>query len=246
MTIERILEPEVMDTREEAVDYNAMDHSEVNVRFVEELLEFARTARPEGVVPDEANQLRDFDPNDATDYTLGDVLDPGTGTALIPIELCSKDHHGRVMAIDMATNMLDVARGNVQFATLEMRIPLSHMDGKAMRFPAGMFDTVMSNSIIHHIPEPIECLKEMVRVSRGGGILFVRDLMRPVDELTLETIVNLYAGEENEHSQQMFRESLWAALTLDEIRGLVASLGFSESTVTATSDRHWTWAATKE
>ncbi len=245
MTIERVPEPEVMDTREEAVDYDAMDHAEVNVRFVEELFEFAHTVRPEGIAPNEEDQQRDYDPDDTTDYSLGDVLDPGTGTAQIPIELCSKDHHCRVMAIDMATHMLDVAKANVQFASLDMRITLSHMDGKAMRFPAGMFDTMMSNSIIHHIPEPIDCLKEMVRVTREKGILFVRDLKRPDDEPTLEAIVNQYTGDENAHAQQMFRESLWAALTLDEIRGLVASLGFDDSTVAATSDRHWTWAATK-
>ena len=34
----RTLEPEVMDTAEEAVDYDAMDHGEVNRRFVGDFL----------------------------------------------------------------------------------------------------------------------------------------------------------------------------------------------------------------
>ena len=34
----RTLEPEVMDTAEEAADYDAMDHSEVNRVFVDDLL----------------------------------------------------------------------------------------------------------------------------------------------------------------------------------------------------------------
>ena len=42
-----------------------------------------------------------------------------------------------------------------------------------------------------------------------------------------------------------FAESLHAALSLDEIRGLVASLGFAAADVQQTSDRHWTWAARK-
>ena len=33
----RTLEPEVMDTAQEASDYDAMDHSEVNARFVADL-----------------------------------------------------------------------------------------------------------------------------------------------------------------------------------------------------------------
>ncbi len=36
--LDRVLEPEVMDTVEEAVDYDAMDHAEVNRRFVDDLL----------------------------------------------------------------------------------------------------------------------------------------------------------------------------------------------------------------
>jgi len=43
----------------------------------------------------------------------------------------------------------------------------------------------------------------------------------------------------------MFADSLHAAWTLDEVRGLVTRLGFAPATVHQTSDRHWTWAAAK-
>ena len=38
MSLARILEPEVMDSPQEAADYDAMDYREVNERFVTELL----------------------------------------------------------------------------------------------------------------------------------------------------------------------------------------------------------------
>ena len=38
--IPRVLEPELMDTALEAADYDAMDHTEVNRRFVDDLLAF--------------------------------------------------------------------------------------------------------------------------------------------------------------------------------------------------------------
>ena len=107
------------------------------------------------------------------------------------------------------------------------------------------FDTVMSNSIIHHIPEPLVVLTEAVRVTRVGGLLFFRDLMRPTTEKQVVTLVQQYAGEENEHQQQMFDDSLRAALSLAEIRQLVSSLGFDDAMVQASSDRHWTWIARK-
>jgi hypothetical protein len=41
--LDRTLEPEVMDTLEEAFDYDTMDHSDVNRLFVDEMLVAARS-----------------------------------------------------------------------------------------------------------------------------------------------------------------------------------------------------------
>ncbi len=216
MALERILEPEVMDSPEEARDYNAMDHAAVNELFVADLLSAGL-------------------PGD-------DVLDLGTGTALIPVELCQRHPSCRVMAVDAAVYMLDLARFNLEKSGLTRRIELRHVDAKALPFPDQMFDAVISNSIIHHIPEPDECLREAVRVVRADGLLYFRDLLRPGTEDQLDQLVATYAGGENEHSRQLFRESLHAALSLADIRGLVTQLGFSEDSVRQTSDRHWTWS----
>ena len=86
----------------------------------------------------------------------------------------------------------------------------------------------------------------MVRVVVPGGLLFVRDLLRPPDEMTLRRLVATYAGDANAHQRQMFADSLHAALTLPEIRSLVAALGFDPTTVRQTTDRHWTWVSRKE
>jgi hypothetical protein len=68
-------------------------------------------------------------------------------------------------------------------------------------------------------------------------------LLRPDDEATLNHLVEAYAAGANEHQRQMFADSLHAALSLDEVRTLIGSLGFGPETVQATSDRHWTWSA---
>ena len=90
---------------------------------------------------------------------------------------------------------------------------------------------------------PVEVFHEALRVTTDEGLLFFRDLARPVDQPTLEGLVERYAADCNEHQRQLFRDSLQAALTLDEMRSLVAELGFAPQTVQLTSDRHWTWAA---
>ena len=215
--LDRILEPEVMDTESEAVDYDTMDHSAVNRLFVEDFL-----AVWDGTLP---------------------ILDVGTGTAQIPIELCRQSTAAKITAVDLAEHMLRVGRENVKRAGFAERLQLELVDAKTMPYSSGVFGAIISNSIIHHIPEPLKVFREMKRVAAAGAVLFVRDLLRPEDDDTLARIVNTYAAEANEHQRRMFAESLHAALTLAEVQAMVQSLGFAPATVRQTSDRHWTWSA---
>jgi ubiquinone/menaquinone biosynthesis C-methylase UbiE len=217
--LQRVLEPEVMDTPEEARAYNAMDHSEVNRRFVDDLL--------------------------AAGPVQGEILDLGTGTALIPIELCQRDPQARLLAIDLSVPMLDLARGNVEIASLMSQIMLDRVDGKELPYADGRFAAVMSNSIVHHIREPRGVLEEAWRVLAPGGLIFVRDLLRPPDDAAVRRLVDTYAAGATPPQRQMFGDSLWAALSLDEIRSLVVAVGLDPDAVQATSDRHWTWSARK-
>ena len=219
MTLQRILEPEVMDTAAEALEYDSMDHSEVNRLFVDDLL--------------------------AEREIAGRVLDLGTGTARIPVELASRAPECYILAIDMSTHMLDLARYNIEVAGLRERIQLGHVDGKRLPYRDKSIDVVISNSIMHHIPEPSTVLAEAVRVTTAGGLIFFRDLVRPPDQRTLDQLVDTYAGDASEHQRALFVASLHAALSLPEIRSLVEKLGFPGESVQTTSDRHWTWAVTR-
>jgi ubiquinone/menaquinone biosynthesis C-methylase UbiE len=248
MPLPRILETEVMDTLEEARDYDAMDHSAVNRVFVDDLLAVLENSnfqvgRFQTGPTSQPRNLELETRNSAEPAALIDILDLGTGTALIPIELCRRFEKCRVMACDAAVHMLDQARYNLAAQNLGERIELRQVDAKALPFRETKFDVVMSNSIIHHIPEPIMVLREAVRVVRPGGLLFIRDLLRPDSEAQRQWLVETYAAGANDHQRQMFADSLHAALTLEEIRDLVAALGFQRNSVQQTSDRHWTWVA---
>jgi SAM-dependent methyltransferase len=232
MMLPRVLEPEVMDTAEEAIGYDAMDHSAVNRAFVTDFL-FAALEADLPVAEGRAAVAGKF----------VEMLDLGTGTAQIPIELCRRAPNIRVVAIDLAVEMLQVARLNVEMASLRERIMLDRVDGKEIPYEAGRFDAVMSNSIVHHIPEPATALAEAIRVVRPGGLIFIRDLLRPETDVEVRRFVAAYAADCNAHQRAMFDASLRAALALDEIRALVAALGFPADSVRATSDRHWTWTA---
>lgn len=233
--LSRTLEPELMDTFQEASEYDAMDHSEVNRLFVADFWTAwlrwggGEGLRNPGLLPLSASVL--------------EFADLGTGTAQIPIELCKRHQGFVVWGLDDAAHMLNFATSNIEIAGLTHRIRVDKADAKQLPFSPGRFAAIISNSIVHHIPEPLCVLKEACRVIKPGGVLFFRDLARPRDETELARLVRDYAGGASEFQQKMFSDSLRAALSLEEVRELIGKLGFPASTATLTSDRHWTWSA---
>jgi ubiquinone/menaquinone biosynthesis C-methylase UbiE len=213
----RVLEPEAMDSVEEARDYDAMDHAAVNARFVADFLAAHGPCRG------------------------GDLLDVGTGPARIPIVLCQADPAARVLGVDLAESMIALARHNVAAAGVAGRIACLQGDAKALPLPGGRFEAVLSNTIIHHIPEPAPALAEMVRLIAPGGTVMVRDLARPPTPAALTHLVSLYSENESPSAQALFAASLHAALTVDEVRQMLTDLGLPGAEVAMTSDRHWTW-----
>jgi ubiquinone/menaquinone biosynthesis C-methylase UbiE len=219
VTLPRVLEIEAMDTLEVARAYDALDHSEVNRQYVGDLLD----------------QLPGSGP----------VLDLGTGTARIPIELCREEPDIRVIAVDLAKAMLDVAADNVRQGRLEAQIKLQRADVKRLPFDDGSFPVIISNSLIHHAAVPDLLLREAWRVLADGGLIFFRDLTRPNDETALAHVLEIYASQATDSQRQMFADSLRASLTIEEIQCRVQRLGAPPESVQPSSDRHWTWCTRK-
>ncbi|MBV9389725.1 MAG: class I SAM-dependent methyltransferase [Chroococcidiopsidaceae cyanobacterium CP_BM_ER_R8_30] len=213
--MQRVLEPEVMDTLQEAIEYDAMDFTEVNTAFAQRAIELG----PQSV---------------------GIVLDAGTGTARIPILICQQSPQWQIIGIDLAQHMLCIGFKNVKQAGLQKQIHLELVDSKQLPYLQGEFDMAISNSLVHHLPEPLPFLLEIKRVLKPNGAILIRDLIRPVDEASVDRIVNSIGTEYSEHQQQLFRDSLHAAFTLDEVSELVQKSGLEGVQVYQSSNRHWT------
>jgi ubiquinone/menaquinone biosynthesis C-methylase UbiE len=212
--MERILEPEYMDTEVEARSYAAMDHTEANRSVAERLL--------------------------ALGGGRGLTLDMGTGPGDIPILLAGQRPGGRYVAVDAAWEMLKLAKVKIADRSLAERIVLHQADAKRLPYPDHSFDAVFSNTILHHIPEPIDLLREAWRVLRPGGVLLIRDLYRPPTEADAWALVDRHAAGATDSQRRLLFDSLHAALTLEEARELVAAADMAGTTVEMTSDRHYT------
>ena len=211
--MKRILEPEVMDTREEAEAYDAMDHTAVNIAFVERVVELG------------ANR--------------GHFLDLGTGPAQIPILLAQRCPKIQITGIDLSLNMLTLGEQHVAEAGLVDRVTLEHIDAKALPYPDQSFEGVVSNSIIHHLPDPLTAFREISRVVCPDGLILIRDLMRPDTPQAAQTLVDRYAADDTSYQQKLFYDSFLAALTIPEIEAMLAQTGLTDAMVVQSSDRHW-------
>jgi ubiquinone/menaquinone biosynthesis C-methylase UbiE len=202
-----------MDSARDALEYASFDNTLVNGEFVARALELAPPS--------------------------GYVLDVGTGPGDIAILFASRAPALRFLAIDLGEHMLDMARGNVLRAQLAGRVEIARIDAKATGQGAGSFDMVISNSLVHHIPEPEELFRELKRVARPGAGLFIKDLHRPATSSELEQLVATYAKGCTEYQTQTFLDSLHAALTADEVNEILRRVAWDDVHARRCSDRHW-------
>jgi len=212
--MQRVLEPEVMDTWEEAMEYDAMDFTEVNTAFARRAIE---VGPPSGL-----------------------LLDAGTGTARIPILICQQRPQLQAIAIDLSQKMLLVGARNIEQAGLQSQIMLEWVDVKQLPYPNQQFDMVISNSLIHHLPDPLPFFLEMQRVLKPNSAILLRNLIRPPEAAALNALVAGIGAEYNERQKQLFHDSLHAALTLDEVKALLQQAGLEGAMVYQSSDYHWT------
>ena len=103
----------------------------------------------------------------------------------------------------------------------------------------GDFDAVVSNSLVHHLPDASVGFAAIARVAGDAGI-FLRDLARPRTAADDDALVDRYAAGAPDDARALFHASLRAAFTVDEIRALADAAGLVDARVAMTSDRHWT------
>ena len=135
--------------------------------------------------------------------------------------------------------MLTLGEQHVAEAGLTDRIALECVDAKDLPYPDQSFNGVISNSIIHHLPDPMAAFQEISRVIRPGGLILIRDLMRPDTPEAAQVFVDRYAADDTPYQKKLFYDSFLAALTIPEIEAMLAQTNLTDAIVVQSSDRHW-------
>ncbi len=107
------------------------------------------------------------------------VLDVATGTGDLAIMIARRHRRVMVDGLDPSRRMLDVARSKVRGAGLTGRVHLVPGDAQALPYPDATFDGVTIAFGIRNVPDRLEGLREMARVTRPGGRVAVLELSEP-------------------------------------------------------------------
>jgi 2-polyprenyl-3-methyl-5-hydroxy-6-metoxy-1,4-benzoquinol methylase len=216
MSMPRIPEPkELMDETTQALAYAQADFSESNELFVKLFIEVCGA---------------DF---------IGHVLDVGCGPADIPLRLLRRLPGLRVHALDGAKAMLNLAQEAAnRESDLMSRLSLQHKLLPATDLPARQYDAVVSNSLLHHLSNPLDLWRTLKHCAKDGAPTVMMDLKRPASLEEIDTLMVRYAADAPPVLREDFRNSLLAAYTPAEIHDQLEQVGLSRFEVKVVSDRH--------
>jgi len=212
--MQRIPEPELMDEPEQARAYARADFAEPHQAFVERFHRYFPGHRPR------------------------QVLDLGCGAADITIRFARAYPESRPTGVDGAAAMLVFAREAIAQAGLGDRIQLQQARLPETALPRRAFDTVISNSLLHHLHDPQTLWRAVTQYAAPGAAVFIMDLRRPDSRERAGALVDEYAGTEPEILRRDFFNSLLAALRPEEIMEQLAQAGLAPFRAEAVGDRH--------
>jgi len=213
--MQRILEPELMDDPAQALAYAQADFSEPHRMFVEAFKERFR-----GTAGDET------------------VLDLGCGSADITIRFAIAYPEWVIDAVDGAQGMLEHGLRALERAGLSERIRLLYGYIPALILPRDNYDIIISNSLLHHLKDPVSLWQTIRKFGRLGTCVLVMDLRRPPDPVAAWDLVNIHAVGEPAILKRDFYNSLCAAYEPDEVRKQLENAGLGYFGIEVFSDRH--------
>ena len=210
----RVLEPELMDDPEQALVYARADFEKENQGFID--------------------RFREYFP----EFTKGHIIDLGCGPGDIPVRFARALPACRVTGVDASGPMIGLADVAVKQAGLADRITF-----RCERFQAVSLveqaDAVVANSLLHHVPNPLQFWYRLRHLVKPGSPVLVMDLLRPDSPEEAQVIVDRYAAKEPEILRRDFYRSLLAAFTEDEVAVQLAEMNLSRLIVDVVDDRHW-------
>lgn len=116
----------------------------------------------------------------------GKVLDVGTGSGNLPMEIAKRAPNLKIIGIDLSKVLIKIARKNAKREGLEDAVRFEVGSTYDLKFEDSYFDLVISLAGLHHLKYPLRAFNEIYRVLKPSREAWLYDLIRdaPVKEMT--------------------------------------------------------------
>lgn len=213
--MQRIPEPELMNGSVQAMAYANADFAEPDTRFV-------------------SNFVKRFG-----SHFAGGVADLGCGPGNITFRLAEACPGSRVTGIDGAPAMLAIARDRITAGVSGAeRIDFVESCLPDRALPAQGFSAIVSNSLLHHLHEPVVLWSTVAQLGMPGAAILIADLRRPPSLDAARQLTETYAADAPEVLRRDFHCSLLAAFEPAEVEQQISAAGLRGLRVRAVGDRH--------
>lgn len=214
--MERVPEPELMLEEDQARAYAEADFSASHSRFVTLFQEMFEDA-----------EIR------------GPVLDLGCGAADITLRFARAFPDCEVHGVDGSEAMLRFGHEAVERAPdVRDRVRLFQGFLPGVELPRERYSAIISNSLLHHLPDPQVLWNEIRRLAAPGAPVFVMDLRRPASLEEVRRLREEHAAGAPEVLARDFYCSLLAAFEVGEIEDQLSAAGLGDFEVREVGELH--------
>jgi tRNA (cmo5U34)-methyltransferase len=151
------------------------------------------------------------------------ALDLGVGTGIFSKRFLEKYPNARVVAIDGATSMLELAKSRLGDLTQRVEWILSDFQAMATKVTRpNIFDVVISSYALHHlnVQEKLAVMKSVVQAIKPGGWFLNADIVeaeapeveRRIQEIRVEGVTNRAPAQD-----KRFRSTITTRQFLDDL-----------------------------
>jgi ubiquinone/menaquinone biosynthesis C-methylase UbiE len=158
------------------------------------------------------------------------VLDIGTGSGLLAIELTKAHPDWQVTGTDISEKMLELAQQNAARAGFNDMINYRQAPAATLPFADGFFSLVVSNASLHLWTDPLKVLQEIARVTAAGGYCLIWDNMRLTALSPLLSLIGRVMGM-NAEQRRLWLNAMRASYTVGETKAILCKSAFNNARV---------------